>query len=37
MIDINPVNVLSIGLIAIIAYAAVKFGARAAGYSPDWL
>lgn len=37
MIDINPVNILTIGLIAVIAYAAVKFGAKAVGFSPSWL
>jgi hypothetical protein len=31
MIDINPVNFLTIGLIAIGAYAAVKFGQRFVG------
>lgn len=37
MIDINPVNVLTIGLIAVLAYAAVRFGAKAVGFEPSWL
>lgn len=31
MIDINPVNFVTIGLIGIAFYAATKFGLRAAG------
>lgn len=37
VIDINPVNVLTIGLIAVLAYAAVRFGAKAIGFEPSWL
>jgi len=37
MIDLNIVNFITIGLIAILAYALVKFGANAIGFSPSWL
>lgn len=37
MIDINAMNVVTIGVICILAYAAVKIGAKLAGFSPSWL
>lgn len=37
MIDINAMNVVTIGLIAVLAYAGVKFGLKLAGVSPSWL
>lgn len=35
MIDINPMNFLTIGIISIGAYALVRFGLKAAGMSPS--
>ena len=37
MIDLNIGNALTIGLIAIAGYAALKFGLSLTGYSPSWL
>lgn len=37
MIDLNAMNVVTIGIIAVAAYAAVKFGTKAAGLSVSWL
>lgn len=37
VIDINVGNVITIGLIGILTYAALKFGLKATGYSPAWL
>ena len=37
MVDLNVGNVVTIGLISVAAYAAIKFGLKAAGVSPSWL
>ncbi len=37
MIDINVPNTVTIGLIALLAYAALKFGMKLTGYSVPWL
>lgn len=37
MIDINPVNAVTIALIAILSWALVKFGANALGLNFAWL
>lgn len=37
MVDLNIGNFVTIGLISIAAYAALKFGMKAAGVSVDWL
>ncbi len=37
MIDINLPNIITIGLIALAATAAVKFGTKAAGINLAWL
>jgi len=37
MIDVNVPNAITIGLIAIAAYAVLKFGMKLTGYSVSWL
>jgi hypothetical protein len=37
MIDINVPNTVSIAIIALAAYAALKFGMKLTGYSVPWL
>lgn len=38
MIDLNAMNFITIGLIAIAGYAALRFGLKLVGVSaPDWL
>lgn len=37
MIDINVGNIVTIGLIGILTYAALKFGLKATGMTPAWL
>jgi hypothetical protein len=38
MIDLNAMNFVTIGIIAIAGYAALRFGLKLAGVSaPDWL
>ena len=37
MVDLNIGNVVTIGLISVAGYAAIKFGLKAAGVSVSWL
>lgn len=37
MIDINLANVITIALVSVAAYAAVKAGLKAAGMDTSWL
>lgn len=37
MVDLNVGNVVTIGLISVAAYAAIKFGLKATGMSVSWL
>jgi len=37
MIDINVPNVVTIGLIALVSYAAVKMATNAAGINVPWM
>ena len=37
MVDINIGNVVTIALISVVGYAAVKAGLKAAGVQVDWL
>lgn len=37
MIDLNAMNFVTIGIIAIGGYALLKFGLKATGMTPSWL
>jgi hypothetical protein len=37
MVDINIGNVVTIGIISIASYAAVKFVLTKTGYAPSWM
>lgn len=37
MVDLNLGNIVTIGLISVASYAAVKFTLTKLGYAPSWL